>query len=99
MAGTTKNLFLQIGGSADGLTTAAKAARSSLAQVGADFSNMEKVVAESFQKLAGSDIQQSTRQIESSIRKTLSNIRAAAQDTMSQPLTAAGITNISVANS
>ncbi|WBO23929.1 M15 family metallopeptidase [Sphingomonas abietis] len=94
---TTQNLFLQISGSADGLQRAAKVAKTSLAELGAASGDLQQVVADNFRKLGGGDLTQSARQLESTYRKTFANIRAAAEDTLSKPMTAGSIVTGNVA--
>lgn len=97
MAATaTRNLFLQISGSTDGLQQAAKAARVSMAELGAASGDLQDVVAENFRKLGGSELAASARQLETSFKKTFADIRAAAEETASKPLDAGGVVSLNV---
>lgn len=88
---TTQSLYLQIGANADDLTRVAKAARLTLADLGAASGDLQKTMADNFRQLGGNEVAQSARQIEATYRRTFANIRAAAEETLSKPVTAVSI--------
>ncbi|HEX2594807.1 MAG TPA: phage tail tape measure C-terminal domain-containing protein [Rhizomicrobium sp.] len=96
-ASARQDLFLNITGSADGLSRIAKAAKITLADLGVASGDLQKTMADNFQKLGGSELEANTRTIEASFRRTFANIRASAEASIGKPITAESIlsTNIS----
>lgn len=90
-ASARQDLFLNITGSADNLTRIAKAAKVTLADLGAAAGDLQKTMADNFQKLGGSELAANTRTIEASFRRTFANIRASAEASIGKPITAESI--------
>lgn len=83
-AGATRNLFIQIGGSASDLTIAAKAGKSALLDIGAGAEDVQAKVRGAFQQLGGTVADQADA-MEKAYAKTFANIRATAQAALSVP--------------
>ena len=84
VAGTTRNLFIQIGGSASDLTIASKAGKSALLEIGDTADDVQATVRSAFEKLGGS-VGDQAKAMEQAYSRTFANIRATAQTALKAP--------------
>jgi hypothetical protein len=84
VAGTTRNLFIQIGGSASDLTIAAKAGKSALLELGDSADDVQATVRGAFEKLGG-NVADQAKAMEDAYSRSFANIRATAQAALKAP--------------
>lgn len=84
-ARVTKDLFLQIGGSADGLSAASKAGRTALLNLGNTAENIAAEVEKAFADLGKTNIEANVKDIERTYQRTFAAIRQNAQEVLAAP--------------
>jgi LAS superfamily LD-carboxypeptidase LdcB len=96
-ARVTRDLFLQIGGSADGLSAASKAGRTALLNLGKTGENVADEVQKAFADLGKTNIEASVKDIERTYNRTFDTIRANAKAVLDAPSPKSAIQVIDVA--
>lgn len=96
-ARVTKDLFLQIGGSSDGLSAATKAGRTALLNLGDTAENIAEEVKKAFADLGRTNFEASAKDIERTYARTFDTIRANAKAVLDAPSPKAALQVIDVA--
>lgn len=98
-ARVTRELFLQIGGSADGLTAASKAGRTALLNMGTAAENVAAEVQRAFDGLGKTNVEATAKDIERTYQRTFDKIRQNAQAALSAPSSAGAAQILNAAGS